>query len=503
MPGSAPRALQHGLEIALRSAQMVGATGFAAYVLAREWLRTPEFGGRGREHLLRAFGRALVGFATQLGATFIKLGQIASTRGDLLAEPLRRELATLQDRVPPFPFREVRHTIESELGQPLEAIYERFQPSPVAAASVAQVHRAVLRGAEQWVAVKVRRPDILEKVRLDRSILLFLGRTLERLVPSLRLLSLEGALRSFCDAVEQQIHLSNEAEHNRRFTQNFADETEVRFPRLFPAACSDAVLTMEFIEGVHESELEAAGILVHRVVAAGMRAVCRMIFLHGFVHADLHPGNLRFMPPGCIVLLDLGLVGTLDDVDRLTTARLLFAFAVGDGGAAVLRPRTEPGDGRLFCLRARDHRPRGERAKARPWKSSGDTRDRANLRHFAASPHPGPQPYDDGESRSHDRGGPRPAAGARAIAHRRGPALSRRGARGVPSAERGLRERLWPLPVQCIRARLPVHSGRPSRLRGSSAVVGKGGLEPTCPACDGAACADTAARARHADSLNG
>jgi len=335
MPGSAPRALQHGLEVALRSAQMVGATGFAAYVLAREWLRTPELSGRGREHLLRAFGRALVGFATQLGATFIKLGQIASTRGDLLAEPLRRELATLQDRVPPFPFREVRHTIESELGQPLEAIYERFQPSPVAAASVAQVHRAVLRGAEQWVAVKVRRPDILEKVRLDRSILLFLGRTLERLVPSLRLLSLEGALCSFCDAVEQQIHLSNEAEHNRRFTQNFADETEVRFPRLFPAACSDAVLTMEFIEGVHESELEAAGILVHRVVAAGMRAVCRMIFLHGFVHADLHPGNLRFMPPGCIVLLDLGLVGTLDDVDRLTTARLLFAFAVGDGATVA------------------------------------------------------------------------------------------------------------------------------------------------------------------------
>lgn len=148
-----------------------------------------------REHLLPAFGRARVGFATQLGATFIKLRQIASTRGDLLAEPLRR--ATLQDRVRHFPFREVRHTIESELGQPLEAIYERFQPSPVAAASVAQVHRAVLRGAEQWVAVKVRRPDILEKVRLDRSILLFLGRTLEGLVPSLRLLSLEGAVRSF------------------------------------------------------------------------------------------------------------------------------------------------------------------------------------------------------------------------------------------------------------------------------------------------------------------
>jgi len=331
----APSALQRGLEVARRSAQFALATGFAVWVFAREWLRPPGSGRRGREHALHALGRALVGLATGLGATFIKLGQIASTRGDLLAEPLRRELATLQDRVPPFPFSEVQRTIESELGQPLEAIYERFDASPVAAASVAQVHRAVLRGTEGWVAVKVRRPDILEKVRLDRSILLFLGRALERLVPSLRLVSLEAALRSFCEAVEQQIHLSNEAAHNRRFSRNFADEDDVRFPRLFPAACSDAVLTMEFIDGVHESGLEAAGIPVQRVVATGMRAVCRMIFLHGFVHADLHPGNLRFTPAGCIVLLDLGLVGTLDEVDRLTTARLLFAFATGDGATVA------------------------------------------------------------------------------------------------------------------------------------------------------------------------
>jgi len=331
MPRAAYPTLQHVAKLALRSGQMVGATAVALAILAREWMRHPDAGRRGRDHLLQAFGRALVRLATELGATFIKLGQIASTRGDLLAEPLRRELATLQDRVPPYPFQEVRRTIESELGLPLEAIYQQFEPSPVAAASVAQVHRAVLRGSDQWVAVKVRRPDIVEKVARDRSILLLLSRVLERVLPSLRLVSLEGAVRSFCDAVEQQIHLSNEAQHNRRFAQNFADETEVRFPRLFPAACSDAVLTMEFIEGVHESGLEAAGIDLHRVVSAGMRVVCRMIFLHGFVHADLHPGNLRFLAPGQIVLLDLGLVGRLEDADRVMTARLLFALATGDG----------------------------------------------------------------------------------------------------------------------------------------------------------------------------
>ena len=181
------------------------------------------------------------------------------------------------------------------------------------------------------MAVKVRRPDILEKVQLDRSILLFIARLLERLMPSLRLVSLEVAMRNFCEAVEQQIHFSNEARNNQRFTANFTDDPDIHFPRLFPTACSDAVLTMEFIDGVREAELEAQGIDARRVVQAGMRCVCRMIFLHGFVHADLHPGNMRFFAPGRVVLLDLGLVGWLSDTDRVMTSRTLFAFATGDG----------------------------------------------------------------------------------------------------------------------------------------------------------------------------
>jgi ubiquinone biosynthesis protein len=293
----------------------------------REWRALRGDPGRS----LRAAGRALVHACTRLGATFVKVGQIASTRADLLPEPLRLELAKLQDRVPAFPFAQVREIVERELGQPLEALFERFDPEPVAAASVAQVHRAVWRGHHEPVAVKVRRPDILEKVRLDRSILLFVARVLERVVPSLRLIALEGAMLQFCQAVEQQIHLRNEAAHNERFRANFADDPDVRFPRLLPEACSDAVLTMEFVEGVREEELLARGVDVHRIVEAGMRAVSRMVFLHGFVHADLHPGNLRFVPPGGIVFLDLGLVGELETNDRVTTASMLFALATGDG----------------------------------------------------------------------------------------------------------------------------------------------------------------------------
>jgi len=331
MPAPPRSALRHALQVTVRSTQMLRASVVALWVLVREGLRSGRSGEGARVRWLRASGRAAVRLCTELGATFIKVGQIASTRADLLPDPLRRELATLQDRVPPFPYADVRRTIESDLGRPLEEIFDRFEVEPVAAASVAQVHRAVLRSTGDVVAVKVRRPDILEKVRLDRAILLFVGRGLERIVPTLRLVSLEGALRQFCQAVEEQIHLSNEAAHNRRFTRNFVGETDVRFPRLYPEACSDAVLTMEFVEGVREEDLETRGIEVHRVVEAGMRAVCRMIFLHGFVHADLHPGNLRFVPPGRIVLLDLGLVGELNDADRVSTAKLLFAFATGDG----------------------------------------------------------------------------------------------------------------------------------------------------------------------------
>ena len=325
MPASRPlrASLGHALRVGVRVAQIAaaGALAGARFLWLQLRLRDPA----------RAGARAYVGFASRLGATFIKVGQIASTRRDLLPPAAADELAALQDRVPPFGFAEVRRRVEAELGRPLDAVFARFDPQPVAAASVAQVHRAVLRAGGHDVAVKVRRPDVGEKVALDRAVLLLGARALERLMPSLRLVALEGAVRAFCAAVELQTHLSAEAEHNRRFARNFADDPDVVFPRLHPEACADGVLTMDFVEGVREDELEAHGVSVQRVVEAGMRAVSRMIFLHGFVHADLHAGNLRFLAPGRVVFLDLGLVGELVDADRLSLARMLYAFATGDG----------------------------------------------------------------------------------------------------------------------------------------------------------------------------
>jgi ubiquinone biosynthesis protein len=319
---------RHALHVAIRLAQLAWASAVALGVLLREAWRLRAEGRSGR---VRAFGRAHVALCHRLGATFIKVGQIASTRGDLLPRELIEELSTLRDQVPPFPFAAARRVIEQSLGRPLDSVFASFEPVPVAAASVAQVHRATLAGGGDVVAVKVRRPDIGEKVALDRSILLAAARIAQRLVPSLRLVSLAEAVATFCDAVEQQIDLRNEAAHNRRFRENFREEKDLHFPVLYEEACSAEVLTMEFVDALNEEDLLAHGVDVHRVVATGMRCVCRMIFSHGFVHADLHPGNMRFEHGGRIVLFDLGLVGELNDEDRLTNARLLFAFATGDG----------------------------------------------------------------------------------------------------------------------------------------------------------------------------
>ena len=280
--------------------------------------------------LLRAVGAALRIAFTRLGATFIKVGQIASTRGDLLPGPITTELAKLQDSVPAEDFDRVRRRLERELGGPIASRFADFEPVPVAAASVSQVHRARLPDGTP-VAVKVRRPGITRKVRLDRSILIFVSQGLERVVPSLRLISLSEAVATFCDAVETQLSLRREALHNRRFALMFADDPDIAFPGLHEELCTDAVLTMDFVEGVHERDLEAAGLDLERIVDAGMRAVSQMIFEYGFVHADLHPGNLLFLPPGRIVMLDLGLVGDVDHEDRVTNVRLFHALAMGEG----------------------------------------------------------------------------------------------------------------------------------------------------------------------------
>jgi predicted unusual protein kinase regulating ubiquinone biosynthesis (AarF/ABC1/UbiB family) len=283
-------------------------------------------------------GAAVAFLFRRLGATFIKIGQIVSTRPDLFPPQFLAPLIELQDRVPPFAFRHVRKTIEGDFGCPLESIFSEFNPMPVASGSVAQVHRAALLeappGSPRIVAVKVRRPAIVRRAYLDEAILSF-GAHAISLIPTVRLISPIDAVNQFCDAVNKQLDFRLEAENNRRFREQFANDPQIVFPSLVDRFCSDSVLTMEYVHGVKDDQILAIGNDPAFHARHGMDVISRMIYLHGFVHADLHPGNIFYLPGNRIALIDLGLVAELNAEDRRKLATLHFFMAAGLGRQAA------------------------------------------------------------------------------------------------------------------------------------------------------------------------
>lgn len=274
-------------------------------------------------------GRCLAALLRQLGATFVKLGQILSTRPDLLPGPVIRALESLQDDVGPFPFAYVRETIEQDFEEPLETLFAAIDPRPLASASVAQVHAATLTTGER-VAVKVRRPDIERLVDLDLAAMRLFGRLFE-LVPSFALLAPTESIDEFGRGIRMQLDFTIEAANNRRFRANFAGDPDVLFPTLHPSLCSARVLTMELIDGEKILEYRRTRSDPKRLAALGMRMLLKMIFEDGFVHADLHPGNLFVTRDDRLAVLDLGLVGELHGEHKTGLARYFAAFARGDG----------------------------------------------------------------------------------------------------------------------------------------------------------------------------
>ena len=250
---------------------------------------------------------------TMLGATFIKLGQVMSTRPDLFAPEIIDQLRLLQDRLPPFSFRRVKATIEAELGKPMEEIFESFDERPVAAASVAQVHRATLRDGRA-VAVTVLRPGVRRLVERDKAILLA-GARATTIRPKWRLNDPVGHTRHFVDAIWEQTDLRIEATNYTRFRANFADRPDVSFPEVYDAYCSECVLTMEFVRGTKIDALPADMPLERRKkLAQTVRmAMFQMCFNDGFVHADLHPGNMVVRDDGTLVIFDAGLAKLLHE----------------------------------------------------------------------------------------------------------------------------------------------------------------------------------------------
>jgi ubiquinone biosynthesis protein len=242
---------------------------------------------------------------TTLGATFIKLGQVMSTRPDLFAPEIIDQLRRLQDRLPPFAFRKVRATVEAELGRPLDQVFADFERVPVAAASVAQVHRAHLRDGRE-VAVKVLRRD---------QVILLAGARLIALRSRWRAHGPVEHTRHFVDAIHDQTDLRIEAENYQRFRANFAGRSDVAFPEVLGELSGERVLVMEFIRGTKIDALPAGIDPARRAHLADVlrQVMCKMCFEDGFVHADLHPGNMVVRDDDTLVLFDVGLAKLLHD----------------------------------------------------------------------------------------------------------------------------------------------------------------------------------------------
>lgn len=249
----------------------------------------------------------------ELGPSFVKLGQLLATRPDLIPEVFVEEFAKLQDRANQIPFSEIKQLVESELGGSLEALFASFDQNPTAAASIAQVHFAVLHTGEK-VAVKVQRPGIDKIVQNDISVLRGLASILERTVPETKTFNPTGLVEEFFRTILQETDFLIEANNIRRIGKNLADNPKIAIPQVYLKQSSRRVLTLERFEGIRFSDREAilaAGINPLSIVEAGSEAFFHMVMHDGLFHGDLHGGNLFVLPDGRIGMIDFGIVGRL------------------------------------------------------------------------------------------------------------------------------------------------------------------------------------------------
>lgn len=248
----------------------------------------------------------------ELGPTYIKFGQIMSLRPDLVPNSLILELRKLQDEVAPVPFDNVRRLLEKNLDRSVFEVFLRFEEKPLAAASLAQVHRAILRKGRQVVAVKVQRPGIRQVIENDLYILEIIARQLNDRMESLRIYDLPTLVREVKKNLLRELNFSREARHMKIFQKNFEGSQEVYIPRLYEEYTTEQVLVMELAQGTRLRDLELHKEVDRKILAErGLRLTVKQILEDGFFHADPHPGNIVILKDNVLCLLDWGMVGRL------------------------------------------------------------------------------------------------------------------------------------------------------------------------------------------------
>jgi ubiquinone biosynthesis protein len=273
----------------------------------------------------------------ELGTTFIKLGQILSTRADLLPPEYLAELTKLQDSASPVAFEEIQEALVTELGQPIEHVFAHFDPVPLAAASIGQAHAATL-GDGTEVVVKVRRPGVVEQVNEDLEILKELAATASQHWSFADRYDLTGLVEEFSQTLRRELDYIREAHNAERFAVNFADDPHIHVPRVYWEATTSRVLTLERIRGIKINDLNALdeqGTDRRWLADYATNVVLKMVCEDGFFHADPHPGNFFIEPHGTIGLIDFGMVGVIDEQTQQLLAELLIGINHQDADRLV------------------------------------------------------------------------------------------------------------------------------------------------------------------------
>jgi ubiquinone biosynthesis protein len=281
--------------------------------------------------------------AEALGPTYIKLCQIISSGEGLFPEELVRETKLCRDRVPPEPWESVQRVIESDLGKPIDAVFESIDRAPLASASIAQVHRATLRTGED-VVVKVQRPDVAKQVRQDLRIMAWIAPKMVGRIPVAALANPPALVELFAETIAEELDFRLEAQNMLDVAKSFADLGQRHYvvPRPHPTLVTPRVLVMERLEGFNFDDvagMKDAGVDTEAVVRGGMIGFMEGALINGIFHGDLHGGNLFVMKDGRTALLDFGITGRLSEARRLAFLRLLMTATANDprGQLAAMR----------------------------------------------------------------------------------------------------------------------------------------------------------------------
>ncbi|MBI3354573.1 MAG: 2-polyprenylphenol 6-hydroxylase, partial [Nitrospirae bacterium] len=273
----------------------------------------------------------------ELGPTFIKFGQILSTRPDLIPHEYIEEFKKLQDEVPPFSFEEVKDAIEDEFKRPINKLFDELDEKPLAAASIAQVHRAVLKNGDK-VVLKVQRPNIRENIEADIDILFNLARLIESYIPESKLYNPAGIVQEFAKTIRREMDFTREGHNVNRFIANFKDDPTINAPKVYWELTTNKILTMEYVEGIKITDfdrLEKAGLDKKQIAINGSRAVLKQIFDYGFFQGDPHPGNILVKEDNVIAVLDFGMFGRIDEKTKEQIADVLVAMINKDADKIV------------------------------------------------------------------------------------------------------------------------------------------------------------------------